>query len=74
VKEHYWHIPFGQMEKSAMEKHNFNSESTKILSTRSSYMDHNTKEVNKTELDPNSVQQVMETSHSLFDGIVKDSL
>jgi len=57
-----------------MEKHNFNSESTKILSTRSSYMDHNTKEVNKTELDPNSVQQVMETSHSLFDGIVKDSL
>jgi hypothetical protein len=33
VKEHYWQIPLGQMEKSAMENHNFNSENTKILST-----------------------------------------
>jgi len=38
-----------------MEKHNFNSENTKILSTKSKYMDQNTKEVIKTELDPNNV-------------------
>jgi len=38
-----------------MEKHNFNSENTKIFSTKSGYMDQNTKEVIKTELDPNKV-------------------
>jgi hypothetical protein len=55
VKEHYWHIPLGQMERSTMEEHNFNSENTKILSTKSRHMDQNTKKVIKTELDPNKV-------------------
>ena len=62
------------MEKSAMEKRNFNSENTKILSTKSRYMDPNTKGVIKTELDPNKVSAGHGNSHSLFDGIEKDFL
>jgi len=38
-----------------MEKRNFNGENTKILSTKSRYMDPNTKGVIKTEHDPNKV-------------------
>jgi hypothetical protein len=55
VKEHYWHIPHGQMEKSAVEKCNSNCENTKIFSTKSRFMDHYTKEVMIIELDPSSV-------------------
>jgi hypothetical protein len=55
VEEHNWHIHLGQMEKSAVAEPNFSSEDTNILSTKSRYMDHNIKEVIRTELHPNNV-------------------
>jgi reverse gyrase len=55
LRKLHWHIHLRQMEKSAVAEHNFNSEDTKILSTKSRYMNRNIKEVMNTELHPNNV-------------------